>query len=231
MIIYFLSLLPVDCYIFFMFRYSELPNTQSTTSLPHSRARSTTRHMSAWDCPQRSSLRLPSPITVLIQGAKITPFLPHRLSLQCPLHGVRLLSHARSSGALFIPHPFLLEDGSERALAKKPPTPLRWVWTRARRKADLDPLDLADDQAQQQDIAALIPVDVLRAGTAITTLTAAGVLHRHIRRPWFSQSMLLSNLVPPPIAAPSQSTDLDVLHQVRSASMMFIFIWFVLAGA
>jgi|UPI0002215897 hypothetical protein len=35
----------------------------------------------------------------------------------------------------------------------------------------------------------------------------------------------------PPIAAPSQSTDLDVLHQVRSASMMFIFIWFVLAGA
>jgi hypothetical protein len=39
-------------------------------------------------------------------------------------------------------------------LAKKPPAPLRWVWTRARRKADSDPLDLAADQAQQQDVAA-----------------------------------------------------------------------------
>jgi hypothetical protein len=33
------------------------------------------------DCPQRTALRLSSPITVLMQGAKITPFLPHRLPL------------------------------------------------------------------------------------------------------------------------------------------------------
>jgi hypothetical protein len=111
-----------------------------------------------------------------MQGAKITPFLPHRLSLQYPLPGVPLLSHARSGGALFIPQPFLPEDGSERALAKKPPAPLRWVWTPARRPGhdnvqgggrptrirSISPTTRPNNRTLRRW--GSIPIDVLRAG-------------------------------------------------------------------
>ena len=40
-------------------------------------------------------------------GAAILLFDPHRCPLWCPLRSARLLSHARSRGALFIPHDFL----------------------------------------------------------------------------------------------------------------------------